>query len=74
VIRLDYEPDAVALSISDDGAGFQPEAVLNQAGHFGLRGIRTRARKLHGSLNITSAPSEGTVIQVVVPLAVPSTI
>jgi signal transduction histidine kinase len=74
VIRLDYEPDVVALSITDDGAGFQPEAVLNQAGHFGLRGIRTRARKLHGSLNITSAPSEGTVIRVVVPLAVPSTI
>lgn len=69
VIRLAYRPEGVLLEITDDGAGFQPDAVLNQAGHFGLRGIRTRARKLRGTLTIVSAPGEGTTIRVLVPTA-----
>jgi|GEM_PF-567636 len=73
VIRLAYLPENVLIEIADDGAGFQPDAVLNQAGHFGLRGIRTRARKLRGTLTIVSAPGEGTAIRVLVPLTVPST-
>lgn len=72
VIRLEYQPAAVLLQIDDDGAGFQPESILNQAGHFGLRGIRTRAKKLRGSLTITSAPGQGTSIRILVPLPSPS--
>jgi signal transduction histidine kinase len=67
-IRLEYRPDAVGLAITDDGIGFHPEDVLTQAGHFGLRGIRTRARKLHGVVNIISSPGQGTAIRVLVPL------
>ena len=67
VIRLAYLPENVLLEIADDGAGFQADAVLNQAGHFGLRGIRTRAKKLRGALTIVSAPGEGTAIRVLVP-------
>ncbi len=67
-IRLDYQPDAVSLDIADDGIGFHPQSVLNQAGHFGLRGIRAREKKLRGQLTITSSPGEGTSIRVVVPL------
>ncbi|HEX2860458.1 MAG TPA: sensor histidine kinase [Lacunisphaera sp.] len=69
IIRLDYQPEAVVLAIRDDGTGFQPESVLNQAGHFGLRGIRTRVKKLRGTLAITSADGEGTTLQVHVPLS-----
>ena len=69
ILRLNYQADGIELVIADDGAGFQPDAVLNQAGHFGLRGIRTRAKKLGGTLNITSAPGEGTSVRVVVPRA-----
>jgi nitrate/nitrite-specific signal transduction histidine kinase len=47
--------------------GFLPDAVLNQTGHFGLRGIRTRAKKLNASLTITSARNEGTAIHILVP-------
>lgn len=68
ILRLNHQADGIELVIADDGAGFQPDAVLNQAGHFGLRGIRTRAKKLGGTLTITSAPGEGTAIRVVVPL------
>jgi signal transduction histidine kinase len=69
VIRLEYHPHAVVLSVSDDGTGFLPDTVLNQAGHFGLRGMRTRARKLGGSLEVTSSPGHGTTIRLEVPVA-----
>ena len=72
-IRLEFRPDAVSLAISDDGIGFHPEGVLNQAGHFGLRGIRTRAKKLRGVLTMTSSAAHGTTINVVVPLQPDST-
>lgn len=67
-IHLEYGIDSVALTISDDGAGFQPDATLSQGGHFGLRGIRGRATKLGGKLTITSAPGAGTSIHILVPL------
>jgi signal transduction histidine kinase len=68
-IRLEYRADAVALSISDDGTGFHSEAVLNQPGHFGLRGIRSRAKKLGGSLTVASSPGEGTLLRIIVPIS-----
>lgn len=67
-MHLDYQTDAVSLTVSDDGIGFAPPAVLEgRAGHLGLRGIRNRVKKLGGSLTIESAPSHGTSIRIVVP-------
>ena len=68
-IRLDYGLDAVCLDIADDGIGFFPDYVLEkQGGHFGLRGIRARAKKLRGELTIRSAPNEGATVRVEVPI------
>jgi signal transduction histidine kinase len=67
-IRLDYRADSVALTIADDGIGFQPDDALTQQGHFGLSGIRGRAKKLGGVLTIDSAPAAGTSIRIVVPM------
>lgn len=67
-IRLDYQPAAVALTIADDGVGFRPDDALTQQGHFGLSGIRGRAKKLGGVLTIDSAPGAGTSIRIVVPM------
>lgn len=52
-LRLRVLPDAVILSISDDGVGLPPDAE-NRAGHFGLRGIRERIEGLGGTLMIES--------------------
>lgn len=73
-IRLEFRPEAVCLTITDDGAGFRPDDALNQTGHFGLRGIRGRAKKLGGELTITSAPNAGTTIQIRLPLPVSAAI
>lgn len=73
-IVLVCEPDAVSLSVTDDGNGFVPNDVLsNGIGHFGLRSLRGRAGKIGGEIHIQSAPGQGTSIKVVVTGATAST-
>jgi signal transduction histidine kinase len=62
-IALDYGEAAVRLEVRDDGRGFDPAT----ASGFGLRGMRERAAQVEGTLNISSAPGEGTSITVEVP-------
>jgi len=67
---LHYAEDSVALSVNDDGCGFVPQRVLTRKlGHFGLRGLRSRADKINGSLQITSEPGRGASIQIRVPMS-----
>ena len=67
-IHLVTSADAVALSVTDDGVGFDPGTAMNDTvGHFGLRGIRSRAKKLRAELTIQSSPGAGASIRVVVP-------
>ncbi len=67
-IELCYEPAAVRLCVTDDGAGFDPErAAASGTGHFGLRGIR-RAEQIHANVELRSQPGEGTKVTVTVPL------
>ncbi len=68
-IHLGYRPDAVSLEVTDDGVGFDPgEAMAPGIGHFGLRGLRSRARETGGELTIRSSPGKGASIAIVVPL------
>jgi len=54
-----------SLRISDDGTGFQTGNI--PTGHFGLQGMRERAKKINATLEITSAPSGGTAVTVTFP-------
>jgi signal transduction histidine kinase len=56
----------VRVTIRDWGVGFEPQRVSNE--RYGLRGIRERAKVLEGTAVITSAPGEGTIIEVDLPL------
>jgi signal transduction histidine kinase/streptogramin lyase len=68
-VRLCYDKTAVRLVVSDDGRGFDPEAVVGaQAGHFGLVGLRERATRLGAKLNLDSRPDRGTTVELVVPV------
>jgi len=66
-INLTFGARKVLLSVRDDGSGFDQTAV-NRNGHFGLVGIRERAERIGGDLNISSSPGGGTEIRVEVPL------
>jgi signal transduction histidine kinase len=62
-VRLSYLADAVTFDLADDGAGFDPGAMLQRAGRgYGLVGMRERAEQLGGRLAVTSAPGAGTTI------------
>ena len=63
-VRLDYDPDAIRLEVSDDGAGFDPARVN---GGYGLRGMRTRVAEAGGTLTVRSAPGAGTHVSAMVP-------
>jgi signal transduction histidine kinase len=57
--------DGLRLTVSDDGAGFDPESKY-RAG-FGLISMRERAEALGGRLNLRSRPGAGTTVEVIVP-------
>ena len=51
----------LALSIVDNGAGFDPR--LPHPGHFGLVGMHEQAQRIGAELRIDSAPGQGTQLQ-----------
>jgi PAS domain S-box-containing protein len=66
-VRLTANSEAVFLTVSDNGIGFEPSAVLLAEG-IGVRSMRERARMLHGTFEVLSRPMQGTQIAVRVPL------
>ena len=56
---------AVALSVRDDGGGFNPESAT--AG-FGLVGMRERTMLLGGELHVESRPRAGTILTARIPV------
>ena len=66
-IRLRSNGTHVRLDVKDDGRGFDVEAARGRK-TFGLLGMRERVIMLHGTLNITSVPAEGTQVSVSIPL------
>ncbi|AZQ54684.1 sensor histidine kinase [Burkholderia cenocepacia] len=59
---------AIALTIRDDGAGFDP-AVPRKSASFGLVGLRERAYLVGGTLRIATTLGEGTTVEVEIPLS-----
>ncbi|HEU4753685.1 MAG TPA: GAF domain-containing sensor histidine kinase [Armatimonadota bacterium] len=69
-VVLEADGQQCSLEISDDGAGFDPEAVAERADqHLGLRSLRDRSDLVGGYLKIGGGPGQGTSVRVSVPLA-----
>jgi len=70
VVTLSFLGSEVAMDIFDDGAGFDPAAVPNRAdgSGYGLMSLRDRVAALAGTLDLESAPGEGTVVAIRLPL------
>lgn len=74
VVTLAFLGDEVTLDVYDDGTGFAPQApgpdVAGRAdgSGFGLRSLAARVAELNGSLEVESAPGEGAVVAVRLPL------
>jgi signal transduction histidine kinase len=60
-VRLRCEPDRLLLTVSDDGPGFERDAVRSRS--LGLTTMAERARAAGGGLEIDAAPGRGTTVR-----------
>ncbi|MBI2845996.1 MAG: sensor histidine kinase, partial [Chloroflexi bacterium] len=69
-VRLDFRSQELQLTVRDKGKGFSTEQVESrlQKRKFGLLGLQERCYLLGGTLQITTAPGQGTTVSVTVPL------
>lgn len=58
--------ETLRLMVEDDGRGFDPSEPVS--GHYGLLGMRERARILGGSLHVASTLGAGTTVVLEIPL------
>ncbi|MFK0041400.1 sensor histidine kinase [Paenarthrobacter sp. NPDC090517] len=72
VVTLSFLGHEVTLDVFDDGVGFEPSTAAGTARGdgtgVGLQSLRERLAALDGRLEIESAPGEGTVVAIRVPL------
>jgi nitrate/nitrite-specific signal transduction histidine kinase len=71
-VSLSRDGDELVLRISDDGIGFDPDAV--SAGperwpHFGLAGMRERAQAVGGRIEWRSKPGSGADVELRIPIS-----
>lgn len=70
-ISIYQEGEELHIAIADDGRGFRPEEAWQEGGLSGrgLHNMAARVEGLGGEFHITSRPSQGTKIEMKIPLA-----
>ena len=64
-VEVEGQNGQIAIKVTDDGVGFDPEKAK---GGIGLKNLRKRADALNGTLEIKSKPGEGATVEVVFPV------
>jgi len=62
-VRIHVDNGQLVLEVMDDGVGFEPDALDNMGG-MGLVSIRKRVERMGGTLDILTAPGQGTTLKV----------
>ena len=66
-VEISYEKRALRLRVRDDGEGIPREFLEGgRSGHYGLSGMRERAKHIGGKLDVWSGAGAGTEIELVV--------
>src|SRR5947207_1822298 len=70
-VEISYERAGVRLTVRDNGRGME-RAILDHGreGHWGLPGMRERARKIGAVLALDSRPGGGTRVELRIPAKV----
>jgi ligand-binding sensor domain-containing protein/signal transduction histidine kinase len=68
-LEIRYAESQLRLRIRDDGKGMDSRVLDGEGkvGHWGLRGIRERAKLVGGNLEVWSKPDSGTEIELSIP-------
>ncbi len=68
-ITVCFHRDECELRITDDGDGFEPEALSSlQVGHYGVVGMQERIQRIGGRFLVNSTPGAGTEVLIYVPI------
>jgi PAS domain S-box-containing protein len=66
--ELEYTDNSLRMRIRDDGCGIDPHVLqAGRDGHWGLLGMRERAARIGGRLEISSSATAGTEVQLFIP-------
>jgi signal transduction histidine kinase len=70
-VEIRYDEQQLRLRIGDNGAGIDLDTLNrdHKVGHWGLRGMRERAKLVGGTLEVWSQPNVGTEIELSIPAA-----
>jgi len=68
-VSIVYNRWRLDVAVRDDGKGIEPQVmrVGKREGHFGLVGMRERAKRIHSRLEIHSDAANGTRIRILIP-------
>ena len=67
-VALESTPDALRLSVHDDGSGLGKDGAALRPGHYGIIGMKERATQIGANLQLTSEPGHGTTVAVLLPI------
>src|SRR6202167_6207162 len=69
--EIRYDSARLRLRIRDDGKGIDPKVLREggRAGHWGLPGIRERAKQIGARLDLWSEAGAGTEVELTVPVS-----
>ncbi|WP_172672209.1 sensor histidine kinase [Variovorax paradoxus] len=69
-VEIRYDDRQLSVRVRDDGKGMDPRVVRRgREGHFGLHGMRERAKLIGGALTFWSRLDAGTAVELTVPAA-----
>jgi ligand-binding sensor domain-containing protein len=67
-VQLEYGQDQLRIIVGDDGCGIDPLVLkTGREGHWGLSGMRERAKRIGARLRVLSRPAAGTEVELSVP-------
>jgi len=71
-VEIQYDPRQLRLRIRDNGKGIDPKVLEAgaRAGHFGLPGMRERAKLVGGKLAVWSELDSGTETELTIPASI----
>lgn len=67
-VELEYAADGLRVLVRDSGIGFDPKVLQSgRDGHWGLSGMRERAKRIGARLRVLTRPGAGTEVELTVP-------
>jgi two-component system, NarL family, sensor kinase len=61
-VSIDYQPNQLLITVSDNGKGFDPDLAIAGANGLGLKNMKNRLTMIQGNMKINSRPEKGTSV------------